>query len=889
MNDLIKASERILTCDLQDANVTTAERIQQYRNCLRQCEQDIQDAYNRNVSPGSIVKSRADTVDLLLQHAWQHFLGDSHADDVPALVAVGGYGRRELHPGSDIDLMILLPGDDDSPWQTSLTDFLTFLWDIGLEVGHSVRSINECIEQATADITVATNLMEARLLHGAETLFEEMREKVGPDHVWPSVEFFSAKWKEQIARHNKYDDTAYKLEPNIKETPGGLRDIQMIGWVAKRHFGAETLKDLIKVNFLNEDEYALLIKHQEFLWKVRIALHLLTGRSEDRLLFDFQRDLAEQLGFSDDKQQLGVEKFMKQYYRTVGALSRLNEMLLQLFQEEILYKHESEEPVVINERFQSRKGFIEVVNEQVFAEQPSALLEIFLLLEQDPGLKGVRAETIRLIRKYRHLINEDFRSDQQCRELFMDIIRQPQGLTHEFRRMHRYGILGAYIPLFEKVTGLMQYDLFHVYTVDEHTLFVVRNLRRFTVDEFSNELPHCSKVIHEVTKPEVLYLAGLFHDIAKGRGGDHSELGADDAFRFCREHYMNPYDSGIVSWLVRNHLVMSRTSQREDISDPDVINNFAEIVGNKERLDMIYLLTVADMRATSPDVWNSWKGTLLRDLYDSTLKAFRKRLGSINNEELVRDIQEKASQLLTEKNIDAAAVKKLWQTLSEDYFLRYSPDEIISHAEAIIPLQDKDLPLVLVRDALTRGGTEVFIYTPVRIAIFAAITSVLDQLGLNIADARIIRSSQGYSFDSYIILDQSGNEITSQQSRQEIQHYLHEKLSEHEIDVSDVSRIPPRQLRHFHMQTDVKFDTDSRTNSTIMEVITADRAGLLASIGKILHEQRYQVHNARISTFGARAEDIFYITDEEGNVLDAMAKEVLRNIVINELDSPVRE
>ena len=887
MNELIPASERIRSCDLQAENLTTAERIQAYRNCLNQCEQDIQIAFNNGADASTIVHARSDSVDLLLQLAWQHFLGNGQSTADPALIAVGGYGRRELHPGSDIDLMILLPSDDDTPWQSALTDFLTFLWDIGLEVGHSVRTIGDCIEQSKADITVATNLIEARLLHGAETQFDEMRAALAPEYLWSSKDFFSAKWKEQIARHNKFDDTAYKLEPNIKETPGGLRDIQMIGWVAKRHFDADTLHDLVSVNFLSEDEYSLLCEHQEFLWKIRIALHLLTGRGEDRLLFDFQRDLAEQLGFADDQQQLGVEKFMKQYYRAVGELSRLNEMLLQLFQEEILYKQESQEPSLINERFQSRNGFIEVANEHVFSEQPSALLEIFLLLEQDPELKGVRAETIRLIREYRHLVNDDFRNDPECKKLFMDIIRQPQGLTHEFRRMHRYGILGAYIPLFENVTGQMQYDLFHIYTVDEHTLFVVRNLRRFTVPEFHHEFPHCSEVINQVTKPEVLYLAGLFHDIAKGRGGDHSELGADDAFRFCSEHGMSPYDSGIVSWLVRNHLVMSRTSQREDISDPDVINNFADIIGNKERLDMIYLLTIADMRATSPDVWNSWKGTLLRKLYDSTLKALRKRLGSINNEELVRDIQLKTSQLLKQKDIAIEAVEALWETLNEDYFLRYSPDEIISHAEAIIPLEVDQLPLIIVRNALTRGGTEIFIYTSVQDAIFAAVTSVLDQLGLNIADARIIRSSDGYSFDSFIILDQSGNEIATEQARQEIQQHLYEKLSKHKIDVANISRIAPRQLRHFHMQTDVRFDTDTRTNCTIMEVITADRAGLLASIGKVLREQHYRIHNARISTFGARAEDLFYITDENGNMLDAMEKEVLRNLVINELDNPV--
>ncbi len=865
--------------------LSVAERIKHYRDYLKQSEQQIRHAFENNVEASELVHRHASNIDHVLQQAWQHFLGTNQDKTSPSLIAVGGYGRAELHPNSDIDLMLLLPCKDDSQWHDAITQFLTFLWDIGLEVGHSVRTLADCVQQATDDITIATNLMEARLLFGSQSMFEKMREQTGPEHIWPSIDFFSAKWKEQIARHEKFDDTAYNLEPNIKEAPGGLRDIQMIGWVAKRHFGAETLRDLISKDFLTEEECDALLMHQNFLWKVRMALHFLTSRREDRLLFDFQRDLALQFDYADDAQQLGVEKFMKQFYITVGELSRLNEMLLQLFQEEILYKHESEAPIAINERFQSRKGFIEIIDEKIFSEQPSVLLEVFLLLEQHPELKGVRAETIRLIRSNRYRINDEFRNNETCRNTFMEIIRQPQGITHEFRRMHRYGILGAYIPLFEKVTGQMQYDLFHVYTVDEHTLFVVRNLRRFTVEEFSHEFPHCSKVINELEKPEVLYLAGLFHDIAKGRGGDHSELGADDAFNFCRHHYMSTYDSSIVAWLVRTHLTMSRISQREDINDPDVINNFADIVGNKERLDMLYLLTVADMRATSPQVWNSWKGTLLKNLYNYTLKALRKRLNSINNADLASDIKEKALEKLIAQKQNPNDVMRLWQTLSEDYFLRYNIEEIVSHAIAILSLKENELPLILIRAAVGRGGTEVFIHNKVNNTVFALVTSILEQKGVNIADARIIRSSDGYCFDSYIILDSDGNEIDSQDLQHSIQETLLKELSKDTDSTYTISRMPPRQLRHFTMKTEVHFDIDNRNNHTIMEVITADRAGLLASIGRILNENQLQLHNARISTFGARAEDLFYITDANGEPLDIIVKEVLRNTVINELDS----
>lgn len=866
-----------------DAASSAPERIRLYKKILEQARQQQRQEFEQGANTASLTRLRADNIDAVLIHVWQSLVTRVQGDNVPALVAVGGYGRAELHPGSDIDIMLLLPEDDDSLWQEPLTNFLTLLWDIGLDVGQSVRSISDCIEQAKADITVATNLMEARLLFGSQTLFEHMRTEVDRQHIWPSRDFFAAKWREQIDRHNKFDDTAYKLEPNIKEGPGGLRDIQMIGWVAKRHFGADTLHGLIEHDFLTEDEYKLLIQKQDFLWRIRFALHFLTGRREDRLLFDYQRDIAGQLGFFDDEKQLGVEKFMKQYYRSVSELSRLNEMLLQLFQEAILYADEPGEPVAINKRFQSRKGFIEVANENIFKRYPFALLEIFLLLEQHPELKGVRAETIRLIRSHRYLINDDFRNDLRCRSLFMEFIRQPEGLTHEIRRMHKYGILGAYLPAFANVVGQMQYDLFHVYTVDEHTLFVVRNLRRMTVEEFSHELPHCSDIIKRIPKPELLYLAGLFHDIAKGRGGDHSTLGAEDAINFCKHHSLSEYDTNIVAWLVNQHLIMSRVSQREDISDPEVINRFADTVSNRDRLDYLYLLTVADMRATSPDVWNSWKGNLLRELYDNTRKALRKRLTSIDDESLVKDIQHQALTIIHD-SIDMPALTELWNELSEDYFLRYSVNEIISHAQAIIPQENNNLPIILIHDAIEYGGSEIFIYTQTRKGLFATITSALDQLGLSIVDARIIRSRKNHSFDSYIVLEQDGMRIKPGMRTEEIRKTLHNALNRDELGKVDVTRSVPRQHRHFDIDTMINFDIDTRNQHTIMEVITADRPGLLAQVGEILQQQDMRLHNARITTFGARAEDLFYLTDNTGNILSSEQQDGLTDAVIKQLD-----
>ncbi|OGT18655.1 MAG: [protein-PII] uridylyltransferase, partial [Gammaproteobacteria bacterium RBG_16_57_12] len=652
-----------------DAQVRTASQpLAVFRNALKKGHHALKQAFYNGPPVTDLVLARAELVDQLLLQAWQYHL--PNAEDL-ALVAVGGYGRGELHPGSDIDIMILLPQERHAAPGEGIERFLTFLWDIGLEVGHSVRTLAECIEQGASDITIATNLMESRRLYGSRALYQQMCAATGPDSIWPSRAFFEAKWREQISRHHKFNDTAYNLEPNIKEGPGGLRDIQMIGWVAKRHFGAATMHDLVNHGFLTESEYHQLGNGQNFLWKIRFALHTITGRREDRLLFDHQRHLAQLFGYQDSNHRMAVEHFMKDYYRTIMELARLNEMLLQLFQEEILYADEIAKPAPINGRFQSRKGFIEACHQEVFKRYPFALLEIFLVSQQNPALKGIRAGTIRLMRNHRYLIDDNFRNDLRCKTLFMEILRQPHGVTRELRRMNRYGILAAYLPEFGTIVGQMQHDLFHVYTVDEHTLFVLRNLRRFSVLEYAHEFPMCSSIFQRVPKTELLYIASLYHDIAKGRGGDHSELGAIDAEAFCVRHNLSGYDARLVAWLVRSHLLMSTTAQRKDLSDPAVIHEFASTVGNQSRLDYLYLLTVADIRATSPKVWNSWKDALLIELYNATTRALRHGLENpLDQSDRVQYLQDMALELLANQRISKQQAQQVWQRLSNDYFIR---------------------------------------------------------------------------------------------------------------------------------------------------------------------------------------------------------------------------
>jgi [protein-PII] uridylyltransferase len=856
-----------------------------YKQFLLDGRQLLKERFDAGTGAPVLLQARSWLVDQVLQRVWRVIMAGQ--TDNAALVAVGGYGRSELMPGSDIDLLMLLPEADHPDLNVALEQLLVFLWDIGLEVGHSVRTVGDCIEQSLADVTVITNLMESRLLAGDPGLYRRMQAAVSPDRIWNSRDFFKAKHSEQLQRHHKYHDTAYKLEPNVKESPGGLRDIQVISWVANRHFGTGSLEELVEHGFLTASEYDALVEGRNFLWEVRFALHTLTGRGEDRLLFDYQRTLASQFGHRDDDQRLGVEAFMKRYYQAIMKLSRLNEMLLQLFEEELLYPGGSGEIAPLNNRFQVRNGFIEIRFDSVFRHYPYALLEIFLLLQQHPDIRGVRADTTRAIRSHRHLIDEEFRDDIRCRSLFMEIIRQPTGVTHELRRMNVYGVLAAYLPVFEHITGLMQYDLFHTYTVDEHILFVVRNLRRFALGEYADEVPLCSQVFTTIPKPELLYLAGLFHDIAKGRGGDHSELGGRDARDFCARHDLSDYDSELVGWLVEHHLLMSTVAQREDISDPVVVNRFANIVANPVRLDYLYLLTVADIRGTNPDLWNTWKGALLSQLYYGTRRALQRGLEDpMERAEHIQQVQAGARQLLSELPSTAAQPDDMWQRLGEEYFLRHTTEQVARHTQLLANRANGEDCVVSIQPVTERGSTEIFIYAPSDDALFTLITAVLDQLGLNVVDAGIITTDDGYVLNTFHVLDGDGAPLQDALRIEEIQNVLSREIESEDRKAWHVSRRTPRQYRHFPIRTVIAFKPDETDQRTVMELITADRPGLLSQVGRAFTECRVRLQNAKITTLGARAEDVYYITDRTNRPLtDQQQLDCLESAIRKHLDS----
>ena len=841
-----------------------------FKKALRQINDVLNARFMGNRDIRRLIEDRAWCIDQILREAWDRFNWSSEA--AISLVAVGGYGRGELHPHSDIDLLILLENEDQELFRDSIERFLMLLWDIGLEVGQSVRSVDECAEQARADLTVVTNLMESRTICGPERLRQRMLEVTSPQHMWPSKEFFLAKRAEQKARHHKYNDTEYNLEPNVKGSPGGLRDIQTILWVARRHFGTLNLHAMVGQGFLLESEYALLASSQEFLWKVRYALHMLAGRAEDRLLFDHQSKVAALLGYEDSDSKRAIERFMQKYYRVVMAIAELSDLIVQHFEEQILNAGEIGQATPLNSRFLLRDGYIEVAHPNVFKRTPFAIMEIFVLMAQHPDIKGVCANSIRLLREHRHLIDDDFRRDIRNTSLFVELFKSPQGIHRNLRRMNRYGILGLYLPEFGHIVGQMQHDLFHIYTVDAHTLNLIKHLRKFKWTELAEKFPLASKLIDKLPKPELIYMAGLYHDIGKGRGGDHSELGAVDAEAFCVRHQLPNWDSKLIVWLVQHHLVMSTTAQRKDLSDPQVIFDFARLVGDQTRLDYLYVLTVADINATNPSLWNSWRASLLRQLYTETKRALRRGLENpLDREEQIRLTQIAALDILVRGGTDPDDAEQLWSQLGDDYFLRHTASDVAWHSEAILQHGNNSEPLVLIKETTQRefeGGTQIFIYAQDQHDFFAVTVAAMAQLNLNIHDARILTSTSQFTLDTYIVLEGEGGSIGENPVRiKEIRQGLVDALKNPDDYPAIIQRRVPRQLKHFAFAPQVTIHNDAHRPVTILEVTAPDRPGLLARIGRIFLDFDLSLQNAKIATLGERVEDVFFVTDAHNQPL----------------------
>ncbi len=825
------------------------------------------DAFRQGADVRALVHSRADTVDTVLRLIWDRYPFSGSSDI--ALIAVGGYGRGELHPHSDIDLLILTRNGIEPDWQDDLGAFVTLLWDLKLDIGHSVRSIEESKAAARGDVATLTNLLETRTIAGPDDLRKELSEQAYSDNIITDRDYFIAKRDEQKRRHKKYSDTEYNLEPNVKSSPGALRDIQTIGWITKRHFGLQSIADLTRFSILTDEEHQVLIEGETLLWRLRYGLQLIADRNENRLLFDYQRALAQMLGYKDEGKRLDVELMMQSYYRTVLALAELTDVILQFYDEAILGTGTDDNIQPINKRFQIRNHYIEAVNNQVFAYSPYAIMEIFVLMAQHPEIKGIRATTIRSLRAHRHLIDDAFRSDLAVTSLFMELLRTPHALDETLSAMKKYNVLGRYLPEFGQIIGQMQHDLFHIYTVDAHTMRVIRNMVRLNSDEARDDYPLAAKLNHGIPKREILYIAGLYHDVAKGRGGDHSELGARDVESFCQRHHLGERDTQLASWLVENHLLMSMTAQRKDISDPDIIQSFARAVPSQAHLDYLYILTVCDISATNPKLWNTWRASLLRQLYIEAKRALSRGTEiPVDRQEWLRATQSEAREILHAQNIMDEQIDAIWDTVDEDYFLQDSTIDIAWQTAAIINHGDTPGPLVLIRDTHggpTDGYSQIIIYMKDRATLFAATTAVLEQLNLNIVDARISSNEGPYSISSYVVLDEKGQPLGVDPARKErVRKRLIEELDNPEDYPDIIHRRTPRQLRHFAFPTEVLFYNDTVNERTVIELITPDRPGLLARIGQVFLDHRIRLSNAKIATLGERVEDVFFVTDEHG-------------------------
>ncbi len=836
-----------------------------WRQRLKSRQAELRDAFEHNAGSSHLLRGLCRLVDEFLCELWRE-------SAIPAdvcLVAVGGYGRGELFPYSDVDLLILLPDDHGGVHDSLLEALIGRLWDIGLAVGHSVRTLQECGLEASKDVTVQTNLLESRHLAGDRTLVQRMREQLStnlnPEH------FFQAKSLEQAHRHARFNDTAYNLEPNLKESPGGLRDLQSVLWISQGTCLGGSWTALVQNSLITSSEARQIRRHERFLQMLRIRLHYLAGRREDRLLFDFQNDLAEQLGFCNNLRRRASEQLMQCFYRSAKFVRIMNEILLQNLKERAF----PQPPLItdINTRFQARNGLLEARTSSLLQREPTAILESFLLLQQHPEIKGMSAPMLRTLWRVKTLINREFRSNPANKQLFMAILRHGSGITGTLRRMHRYSILGRYIPAFGRITGQMQHDLFHVYTVDEHMLNVLRNLRRFAIPQHAHEFPLCSQLISHFQQPELLYLAALFHDIAKGRGGDHSALGTTDALRFCRQHGLPQDQTKLVAWMVAHHLIMSSTAQNSDLSDPAVIENFAQLMIDERHLTALYLLTVADIRGTSPNVWNAWKAKLLESLFLNTRHQLQGR-GCTQALELAARRQH-ATERLSHYAIAPFSYQALWDKLSEGYFLRHDSQEIAWHTRLLLTHLNAVNPIVRARLSPGGDGLQVLVYTADRDDLFATICGFFERMGYTIVEARIHTTHHGYALDSFLVLDQSDKSVRYGDLLNYIEYELAQRLTGKDPLEAPIQGRVSRQVKHFPMPVKVTLIREPGSHNHLLAIVASDRPGLLSRVAHSLLKHGIMLHTAKITTLGERAEDSFLISAQGGKRLDDDTVKVL--------------
>jgi [protein-PII] uridylyltransferase len=825
--------------------------VRRWRDELKAGRAALEAAFRARPSASALLAGHARLVDRVLAGVW----GERGTPAGVALIAVGGYGRGELFPHSDVDVLVLLPHALDRDGAAFVERFIGMLWDIGMEVGHSVRTIADCEAAMAGDVTVTTSLLEQRLIRGSRALYADFRRMLADSMDVRA--FYEAKVLEQQQRHLKYHDTAYNLEPNIKESPGGLRDLQAVTWIARAAGLGHTWGELANAGLILESEARTVARQQRFIAGLRVRLHYLAGRREDRLVFDQQNALAREIGLADTPARRASEQLMQRYYRAAKLVRQVNVIVLQNLHARLVPSTALPSP--LDDDFQAADELLDVRVEDLFERRPAAMLDAFLALQRHPELKGMSARTLRSLWRNRTRVDARFRRDPANRARFLQVFREPRGITHELRRMNLYGILGHYLPVFGRIVGEMQHDLFHVYTVDEHILMVIRNLRRFCEPQHAHEYPLCSRLIADFERKEVLYLAGLFHDIAKGRGGDHSQLGARDARRFCRSHGLPAEDAELVAWLVGRHLYMSAVAQKQDITDPDVVAAFAAAVQTDRRLVALYLFTVADIRGTSPKVWNAWKAKLLEDLFRAARARLAAASGAPTLADSLQERQREAHRLLRLYAIPDGAERKLWTKLDAVYFQRHTAEEIAWHARHLYYRVDAAAPVVRARLSRAGAGLQVLMYLPDQKNLFARVCGFFGRAGLSILEAKIHTTRHGYALDTFAVHDPADPNASYRDTIQLVEFELKRVLEEQRpLEPPPTGRVS-RRLKHFPLSPEVRIFPDDKEAHYILEIVAGDRPGLLAQIAYTLATAQINVASAKINTLGERAEDTFLV------------------------------
>ena len=801
----------------------------------------------------ALLKGLARSTDRLLRELAR----SSGIDQKMALVAAGGYGRGELFPHSDVDVLILLERDPTDVERAQIERLISLLWDLGIALGHSVRTVEQCQSEASGDVTILTALLESRLIVGPKLLFDRLARAVINGLDRPA--YFRAKVFEQRQRYVKFNESPYSLEPNVKESPGGLRDLHVLLWIARATGYGTRWSELERRGLITAEEARLIRLSERRLQQIRARLHLITGRREDRLLFDVQQAVAQRAGFHPTAARRASEVLMQRYYWAAKAVTQMNTIVLQNIEQRLF--HTSDEPAQpLDQTFVARSELLDLRAPDALDADPNGILRAFLLMAQHQELRGMSAPLMRAIWHARVRIGPAYRRDPTNRTTFLAILQEPKGVLHELRRMNQLSVLGRYLPVFRRIVGQMQHDLFHVYTVDQHILQVLRNLRRFSLSEHAHEYPLCSQLVADFDKPWLLYIAALFHDIAKGRGGDHSELGSRDARRFCRDHGLSREDTSLVAFLVEHHLSMSQVAQKQDLADEAVIRRFADLVQSERRLVALYLLTVADIRGTSPKVWNAWKGKLLEDLFCATRRLLSG--GSVAPSAVLDGRKEEALHTLRLYGLSDSARHELWQQLDVVYFMRHSAQDIAWHTRSLFSRVNTDKPIVRARLARIGEGAEVLIYVRDQKDLFARVCGYFDSRNLSILDARNHTTRHGYALDTFLVTDH-GRSPHYRELLAQVEHELAEWIAtQHELPAPAKGRMS-RQSRHFPVTPAVHLQPDERGSRHLLQVTATDRLGLLYSIARVLAAHELNVHTAKVLTLGERAEDVFLISGAE--------------------------